>query len=117
LKVVTRMEGEIAVITVSGRLVGGPDADAIPAAVRERVEQGVRRILIDIGDVSWINSTGLGILISARATAGRVEAALKLSRVSHRVRQLFMVTRLHQVFDAYETNEEALRSFAAGAPE
>jgi anti-sigma B factor antagonist len=112
LKVATRMEGGVAVITLSGRLVGGPDADEVREAVRERIEAGTRRVLVDIGEVTWINSTGLGILITARAIAAGAGAALKLSRVSHRVRQLFMVTRLHQVFDAYETNEEALRSFA-----
>jgi anti-anti-sigma regulatory factor len=54
----------------------------------------------------------LGILISGHATVAGAGGTLKLCRISNRVRQIFMVTKLHQVFDAYETTEEALRSFA-----
>ena len=112
MKSTTRMEGDLAVLVLSGKLMGGPDAEEVGRRVNECLDQGTRKILIDVGDVSWVSSSGLGILISAQTRVVRAGAVLKLSRVTHRLRQIFMVTKLHLVFDSYETNEEALRSFA-----
>jgi len=108
MKTTKRMEKDVAVISLSGKLMGGPDAESVRQIVRETLEEGARKIVIDISGVSWVNSTGLGILIAGHVTAANAGARLKLTGVSARIRQIFMVTKLHTVFDTCESVEEAL---------
>ncbi|MFH1144552.1 MAG: STAS domain-containing protein [Candidatus Eisenbacteria bacterium] len=112
MKASTHTEGEAVVISLSGQLMGGPDAEAVRQLIRENLETGRKKIVIDIGEVSWVNSTGLGILIASHVTVSNAGGSLKLSRVSHRISQIFIVTKLHTVFETYDTVEQAIRSFA-----
>ncbi len=111
MKASKRMEGNVLVVSLSGKLMGGPDAEAVRDIIKESLESGNKNLLIDLGDVSWVNSTGLGILIASHVTVTNAGGNIKLSRVSKRINQIFMVTKLHTVFDTYETVEEALASF------
>lgn len=113
MKVAKRMEGDVAVITLSGKLMGGPDADSIREMIRECLEGDTKQILMDLGDVSWVNSTGLGILIASHVTVTNAGGQLKLCRVANRINQIFMVTKLHTVFETFESEEEALASFTS----
>lgn len=111
MKAALSQAGDVAILVLSGRVMGGPDAETIGQRIRECLDGGSRKILIDVGEVTWVSSSGLGILIFAQARVVQAGGVMKLSRVTHRLRQIFMVTKLHQVFDSYETREEALRSF------
>ncbi|MCK4412199.1 MAG: STAS domain-containing protein [Candidatus Eisenbacteria sp.] len=111
MKASTRTEGDVVVISLSGKLMGGPDAESVRQLIRESLEAGKKEMIIDIGDVSWVNSTGLGILIASHVTVSNAGGTLKLSRVSKRISQIFMVTKLHTVFETHESIEEALQSF------
>lgn len=111
MKLTKRMENDVVVLTLSGKLMGGPDAEEVRDVIRQSLDAGQKRFLIDLGDVSWVNSTGLGILIASHVTITQAGGAIKLSRVSKRINQIFMVTKLHTVFDTYETTEEALARF------
>jgi len=111
MKASTHTEGDVVVISLSGQLMGGPDAEAVRQLVRENLDAGRKKLVIDIGDVSWVNSTGLGILIASHVTISNAGGALKLSRVSHRISQIFMVTKLHTVFETHPTVDEAVASF------
>jgi len=108
-----RMQGDVAVLSLSGKLMGGPDAEAARQMIRETLEKGTRKILIDVGEVSWVNSTGLGILIASHVTVTNAGGHLKLCRVNNRIKQLFIVTQLQSVFDTYDTEGDALRSFTS----
>ena len=112
MKASTRTEGDIVVLSLSGKLMGGPDAESVRQLIRENLEAGKKQMVIDIGDVSWVNSTGLGILIASHVTISNAGGTVKLSRVSKRISQIFMVTKLHTVFETYDSVEEALQSFA-----
>ena len=113
MKCAKNIEGEVAVLSLGGKLMGGPDADQVRGAIKECLDNEEKNILIDLGDVSWINSTGLGILIASHVTVTNADGNLKLSRVSKRISQIFMVTKLHTVFEAYESVKEALASFSS----
>lgn len=108
-----RTAGDVTILSLSGRLMGGPDAETARRMIREALEQGVRKIIIDIGDISWVNSSGLGILIATHLSVTSAGGAVKLCRVNNRIKQLFMVTQLQSVFDTYESEAEALQSFAS----
>jgi len=112
MKASKRLEGGVTVLSLSGKLMGGPDADVIRDLIKESLEGESKNILVDLGDVSWVNSTGLGILIASHVTVTNGGGSIKLSRVSKRIHQIFMVTKLHTVFETFETKEEALASFA-----
>jgi anti-sigma B factor antagonist len=111
MKAEKRAEGGVTLITLSGKLMGGPDAEAVRDLIKGSLDTGSKKVLIDLGDVSWVNSTGLGILIASHVTVTNAGGSIKLSRVSKRIHQIFMVTKLHTVFDTYESVEQALASF------
>jgi len=101
----------IVVLQVSGKLMGGPDADAFDQQLKQILGEGGRKILVDLGDVTWVNSTGLGILIAGHAQVGRAGGEMKLCKVSRRVESILMVTRLNMIFESYADESQALASF------
>lgn len=111
MKASKSVEGNVAIISLSGKLMGGPDAEKVRELIKESLDEEAKNILIDLGDVSWVNSTGLGILIASHVTVTNAGGNIKLSRVSKRIDQIFMVTKLHTVFDTYETRDAAIASF------
>ena len=111
MKASKSVEGSVAIISLSGKLMGGPDAEKVRELIKDSLDAAAKNILIDLGDVSWVNSTGLGILIASHVTVTNAGGNIKLSRVSKRIDQIFMVTKLHTVFDTYETKDEAIASF------
>ena len=115
MKIKQEAIGDVYVLRLSGQLMGGPDADAVRETVYSILNQGFKKILVDLKDVSWVNSTGLGILMSSHVTATQNEAVLHLMRVSSRIDSIFMVTRLNTVFQVFENEKAALAKFAEKA--
>lgn len=118
MKIKQEAIGNVYVIRLSGQLMGGPDADAVRETILSILNQGYKNLLVDLKDISWVNSTGLGILISSHITVSNNGGHLRLMRVSKRIDSIFMVTRLNTVFQVFDTEEEALASYeGSGAPE
>ncbi len=113
MKMTQEIRDGIVILRLSGQLMGGPDADAVRQTIQSVLKQGHRKILIDLEEVSWINSTGLGILISGHMLAANSGGRLKLMRVSKRIDSILGVTRLNTVFEIFGEEEAALKSFAA----
>ena len=111
MKIKQEAIGDVYVLRLSGQLMGGPDADAVRETILSALNQGYKNLLVDLKDVSWVNSTGLGILISSHITVSNNGGFLKLMRVSRRIDSIFMVTRLNTVFQVFESEPEALASF------
>lgn len=84
--------------------------------IREALARGERRLLLNLADISRIDSSGLGELVAAYATCGREGAELKLLNLTQNVRELMVITKLLIVFDVYEDEGEALESFNAAFP-
>jgi anti-sigma B factor antagonist len=112
VKIKERRRDGIAILDLSGKLMGGPDAEAFNEVLRTIMHEGVHNFIINMEKVKWVNSTGLGILISGYTTVKRAGGELKLMKVAERIENIFIVSKLSTVFQAYETEEEALRSFA-----
>ncbi len=102
---------DVVVFYVSGKLMGGDDADKFHNQVRAVLDDGFKNVLVDLGDVSWVNSTGLGILIAAHTTMTNADGKMRLCRVSKRVDSILMVTRLNMIFESYSDEAQALASF------
>jgi anti-sigma B factor antagonist len=111
MKVSRSDKNGVVVLSMSGKLMGGKDAETFHETIKRELGDGHRNILIDLSGVDWINSTGLGILISAAHTVKREDGVLKLCRISSRVESILMVTRLNMIFETYDDEAQALASF------
>ena len=92
--------------------VEGPDAEAFNEVLRTCMHEGVTNFLVNLEKVKWVNSTGLGILIKGYTTLKKSGGELKLLKVSDRIENIFIVSKLFTVFESYQDEEEAVRSFS-----
>jgi anti-sigma B factor antagonist len=111
MKITQDENGGVSILRLNGKLMGGPDSDVFQKLVKDLVERGRTDILVDMGKVSWVNSTGLGILISGYTTLKNAGGNLKLVGVNKRIDQIFMVTKLHTIFETFDEEAQALSSF------
>ena len=98
------------ILEVSGKIMGGPGHDQFKDEVKSILEAGHKNIVLDFSGVPWINSTGLGILISGYHSVKAAEGSLKICSVRDRVLSIFYVSQLEKIFEVYPTREEALAS-------
>ncbi len=103
--------GDVMVLELSGKIMGGPSHDAFKDEIKEIIEGDYKRVVLDFGSVPWINSTGLGILISGYHSIKAAEGILKICCVKERVLSIFYISQLEKIFDVYATRGEALKSF------
>lgn len=111
MKMVEEERGSVVVIRMNGKLLGGSDVEPFRKSIKDFVAQGRNNILIDMSNVSWVNSSGLGMLIAGYHTVRSAGGRLKLVGVNQRIEQIFMVTKLHTIFETYEEEAAALASF------
>lgn len=102
---------EIAVIDFSGGITLGQGTSTLRMMVRELAAKGHRKILLNLGDVDYIDSAGLGELVAAYSTVRKAGGELKLLQPNERVRDLIQITRLFTVFDVQPNEPAAIRSF------
>jgi anti-sigma B factor antagonist len=112
MKIKEREVDGVTILDVSGKIMGGPDSELFNSTLKSLIHQGKSRVVVDLAKVTWVNSTGLGILISGYTTLKRNEGEMKLLNVSDRIESIFMVTKLHSVFETYKSEDEAVQSFA-----
>jgi anti-sigma B factor antagonist len=110
-----RIAGDVAIVKVGGEItVKGGDV-VLKDKIHSLLQQGYRKLLLDLGGVSYVDSSGLGQLVAVHATSARQGGTLKLLNVTKRLKDLLVVTKLLVVFDAYESEADALASFSSGA--
>ena len=105
--------GEVMVLEISGKIMGGPDHDKFKAEIKGLIEQGFNKVVLDFSGVPWINSTGLGILISGYHSLREAEGGMKICNVKERVLSIFYISRLNEVFEVFPSCDEAVASFKA----
>ncbi len=105
-----RLEGKIAVFELSGKIMGGEEATMFHGRIRENVNNNIKNVVLDLKNVAWINSVGLGMLISALTTLRNAEGRLVLANITA-VESLLSLTRLISVFEIYDSQDEAVKSF------
>ena len=111
-----RIAGYVAIITVTGDITLNKGGDVLlKDKVQSLIQQGSKNIVIDLGGVSYVDSAGLGELVHAYATTKNKGGSLKLLNVTKKLRDLLVVTKLLTVFDTYDSENEAVQSFAASA--
>jgi anti-sigma B factor antagonist len=111
VKTSTLQSGQIGIIDVKGSLVGGEETDELRAAVADFMEQGTKKLVIDLGKVTYLNSTAIGVLVSAHTTFSKNKGHVKLCNINKSINNIFVITKLTLVFDVAETREEAVTAF------
>lgn len=112
IQVATRQVGDVTVIDVAGRITLGEGASSLRETIRGLVSQGQKKILLNLGEVSYIDSSGIGELVSAFTTVTNQGGKLKLLGLTKRVKDLLQITKLYTVFEVFDDEAEAVRSFA-----
>lgn len=112
MKITQEAQGLVSIVRLAGQLMGGPDADAVRETILALLKDGKRSVVLDLKDVTWVNSTGLGVLIRTHLEVTSQGGDLKLMQISKRIEDIFTVTRLNTVFRIYETEASAIASFA-----
>ena len=112
LTVKDRVECGVMIFDLEGQIDGGPESKKLHDMIKESLEKGLKKFVLNMQDVRWLNSLGAGILIAAYASAKREEAVLKLNSVTDRVGIVLKTSGLiPEVFEVYDSEQEALNSF------
>lgn len=111
LKMSTREVKDIIIIDLSGQLTMGEASAAIRDEVRDEIGHGSKKILLNLAEVTYIDSSGLGELTSAYTSVKNRDGELKLLNLTKRVHDLMQITKLYTVFDVYDDEKKAIASF------
>jgi len=111
MKIKQNPQGEVMVLELSGKIMGGSDHEKFKAEIHGILDEGFRKVVLDFSGVPWINSTGLGILISGFHSIKAAEGNMKICSVKERVLSIFYISQLENIFEVFPTREEALASF------
>ncbi len=112
MKVSTRQVDGITIVDCSGRITLGEGSVTIRDAVRELLAKGHKKILLNLGDVSYIDSSGIGELVSAFTTVRNQGGELKLLNLTKKVHDLLQITKLYTVFDVKDDEASAVKAFS-----
>lgn len=113
MKIKKKPQDDVMVLELSGKIMGGPDFEKFKDEITTVVDGGFKKVILDLSGVPWINSTGLGILITGYHSIKAAEGVLKICSVKERVLSIFYISQLENIFDVYETREEAIASYTA----
>jgi anti-sigma B factor antagonist len=115
LKINVRESGDVLILDLNGRITLGEEAASLRDSLKEQIDSGRKNILLNLAEVTYIDSSGLGQLVGSFATVTSRSGQLKLLNLQKRPHELMQVTKLITVFEVYTTESAALRSFAASA--
>lgn len=111
IKLNTRQVGDVVVVDVAGRVTLGEGSSALGDTLRNLAATGSKKILLNLTEVSYIDSSAIGELISGFNTVSKVSGQLKLTGLSKRVKDLLLITKNYTIFDIHDDETAALRSF------
>jgi anti-sigma B factor antagonist len=112
VKLTTRQVGDVSVVDVAGRITLGEGSSTLRDSLRELVVKGNKKVLLNLGQVSYIDSSGIGELVSAFTSVTNGGGQLKLLNLTKRVTDLLQITKLYTVFEIFDDEAKAVRSFA-----
>ena len=111
LEVTERQAGDVTILDMNGAVRIGEGSIALRDAIRGLADSGKKKVLLNLAGVNYVDSSGIGELIANYTTVSRQGGQLKLLNLTDRIQNLLVITKLLTVFDAYEDEGEALKSF------
>ncbi|MGE5399223.1 MAG: STAS domain-containing protein [Ignavibacteriales bacterium] len=111
MKIKTTEQYGAVVIELKGNVMGGPEATELSDLLHKLLEQKKLNVIIDLSDVKFMNSSGLGMLISGYTTMKNGGGNFKLANATEKIYSLLMITKLVTIFENYDSVEEAIKSY------
>lgn len=115
LKMTQREVDGVSVVALDGRIVLGEESNALREKVKGLISSGKKKIVLNMDNVTFIDSAGLGTLVAAHHSAKSQGAGLRLCHLGSKFQEVLQITKLMTVFDVYNTEAEAVASFSKGA--
>ncbi len=106
------LKNGVILFEVEGNIVGGPDAMTLNDEIHKSIDGGTKRFIVDMKSVEHINSSGLGILIASLNAVHQAGGDLKIANAGPRVLELLKITKLNQIFDSFQSVDEAVKKLA-----
>jgi anti-sigma B factor antagonist len=115
MQIEERAVGDVVILDLKGKITLGEGDELLKDKVNSLVNQGQRKILLNLGGVPYIDSAGLGEVVRTYTTVSRQGGSLKLLNLTKRITDLLSITKLLTVFETFESENEAVQSFSASA--
>ena len=115
MQITERQVGEVMILDLKGKITLGEGDELLKDKVNSLVNQGRKKIVLNLADVPYIDSAGLGEVVRTYTTVSRQGGSLKLLNLTKRITDLLSITKLLTVFDTFDVEDEAIRSFSASA--
>jgi len=112
VKLTTRQVGDVTVVDAVGRITLGEGASTFRDSIRDLAASGHKKLLLNLAEVSYIDSSGIGELVSGFTTVANQGGTVKLLNLTKRVQDLLQITKLYTVFEVHDDEAKAVRSFA-----
>jgi anti-sigma B factor antagonist len=112
LNVSERQAGDITVLDLNGKVTIGEGSVALRSAIRRLLGEGKKNILLNLGQVGYVDSSGIGELVSSFTAVNKEGGKLKLLNLTQKIQDLLAITKLLTVFDVYDSEDEAISSFS-----
>jgi anti-sigma B factor antagonist len=111
MQIAERASGSVTVLDLSGKITLGEDSTLLKDKLHSLLHQNKKNVLLNLGQVPYVDSAGLGALVSAYTTVTREGGSLKLMNVTKKLQDLLSITKLLTVFETFDSEDEALRSY------
>ena len=111
VKLTTRQVGDVTVIDAAGRITLGEGSSSFRDSIKELTSKGHKKVLLNLGDVSYIDSSGIGELVSGFTTVSNAGGQLKLLKLTKRIQDLLQITKLYTIFEVFDDEAAGLASF------
>lgn len=111
MKIVERKVGDVVLLDLHGKIMIGEGDDALREAVTRLVDGGSTKIVLNLADVPYVDSAGLGEIVRCYTTVSRKGGRLKLLHLTKKIKDLLAITKLLTVFETYDSEEDAVKSF------
>ncbi|MCX8051697.1 MAG: STAS domain-containing protein [Chlorobi bacterium] len=105
--------GEVELVTLRGQFIGGTETDELRAKLTELIQSGYRAIVLDMSNVTYLNSTALGVLIAAHSSIAKQGGKIVLCGLSQSLENIFVITKLSMVFDIFRDRQSAIESLSS----
>jgi len=107
----TRDAGEVAILDLQGKIILGDECNLLREQVKTLLAANKKKIVLNLGEVSFIDSAGVGTLVASFTSAKAQDAELKMANLTKKFKETLQITRLLTVFEVYDSEDEAVASF------
>jgi anti-sigma B factor antagonist len=110
MEIKTEVHSDIGIITLKGKLMGLPHTDELNEEIKGLMKKDIKKIILDLHDVDWINSSGIGAIMRSFISVKNIVGELRLARISKKVADVLDITDLVKIFNPCDSIEEAINS-------